>query len=141
MGKYSSIQKRTKMQEVDRAPHPIWRGIGCLFMILIPIFSVAMAYEIVNYGIDAKWPIPYQLLGFPNMPALIRNVNSLWALTSPIRKIENFYAYATFSIGIMVILSGVISVLYAFIYQMVGPDRYGPLDVPPLKAKITKKSR
>jgi len=33
------------------------------------------------------------------------------------------------------------SVLYAFVYRLVGPPRYGPLDVPPPNVKLKKYKR
>lgn len=139
MGKYSSVKKKEIIR--DRAPHPIWRGIGCIMFILIPILSIAVGVETINYGIENKWRLPYQLLGYPVLPDFLRFSDLIWSATAPIRGIEHFYAYALASIIIMLVLGGIISVIYSFVYQLMGPARYGPTDVPPLKIKGMKKSR
>lgn len=139
MGKYSSVRKKEISRE--RSPHAIWRGIGCMMFILVPILSVAIGVETINYGLENSWRLPYQLLGYPAMPDFLRLSNILWAATKPIRGTANFYAYATASLIVMLILGSIISLVYAIVYQITGPARYGPTDVPPIKLKGTKKSR
>lgn len=139
MGKYSSVKKKEVIR--DRSPHAIWRGIGCMMFILVPILSIAIAVETVDYGIEQKWRIPYQLLGYPALPDFFRLSNVIWAATEPIRSTQHFYAYATASMVVMLILGAIISVLYSIVFQVMGPPRYGPTDVPPLKIKGMKKSR
>src|SRR5689334_1160537 len=139
MGKYSSVKKKDVIR--DRSPHAIWRGIGCVMFILVPILSIAIAVETVDYGLENKWRIPYQLLGYPAMPDFFRLSNPIWAATAPIRGIKNFYAYVVASLVVMVILGSIISVAYSVVFQIMGPARYGPTDVPPLKVKGMKKSR
>lgn len=141
MGKYTARQSRQPISEVDKSPHAVWRGIGCLMMILIPILSIALGYETINFGIGKKWTIPYQLLGSPSMPDLIYDVRILRQLTFPIRQIENFYGYALASVIYMIIIGGIISVIYAAVYRAVGPSRYGPFDAPPPKIKTTRYKR
>jgi len=141
MGKHTSMVRRKPLKEADRGPHAIWRGIGCLMILLIPILSIALGYETVQYGIKAEWPIPYQLLGTPKLPDMFYDVRILRQLSLPVRRTEHFFAYATFSIGYMVVIGGLISVVYAFIYRMVGPARYGPFDAPPPKIKTKKYTR
>ncbi|MCZ2121372.1 MAG: hypothetical protein LC108_03810 [Anaerolineales bacterium] len=139
MGKYSSVKKKEVIK--DRAPHAIWRGIGCFMFILVPILSIAIGVEVVDYALANKIGLPYQLLGYPAMPDFLRKSNLLWAATEPIRTTNNFYAYTAASLVVMLVLGGLISVIYAFVYQMTGPSRYGPTDVPPIKIKGMKKSR
>ena len=62
-------------------------------------------------------------------------------LLSPITNTRHFYAYVVTSILYMILLAGVMSVLYAFVYRLVGPPRYGPLDVPPPNVKLKKYKR
>lgn len=140
MGKYRS-SARPIQKPLDTGPHVIWRGLGCLMMIIIPVISYAAAYEIVNYGLANSWTIPYQLLGTPQLPEFIRKSNALWSLFSPITRVQNFYAYAAFGTLIMVMISGAISVFYAIAYRILGPSRWGPLDMPPPKFKTKKYTR
>jgi hypothetical protein len=110
-------------------------------MMLIPILCIALAYETVQYGLEAEWPIPYTLLGNPRLPDIFYDVRILSQLSLPVRRIEHFYAYAAFSTLYTVVIGGFISVLYAFVYRMVGPSRYGPFDAPPPKIKTKRYTR
>jgi hypothetical protein len=143
MGKYSSSTTLKKSSiSKPKQPNEVLRGIGCMMMVVIPAISIIAAHESVKYALDQKWRIiPYQLLGNPRMPDIAHKLSGLYTLFKPITKIENFYADALVSLIYMVIISGLISVIYAVIYNIVGPSRYGPTDAPPPKIKITKKSR
>jgi len=141
MGKYSTTQTESSVRK-NREPHEVWRGIGCLLMVVIPAISIAGGYGIVNLALENKWGIiPRQMLGRPPMPDIAYKLSGLRAILEPITKIENFFAIAAASLILMILISGVISVIYAAVYAAVGPSRYGPTDAPPPKVKITKKSR
>ncbi|MBI3150539.1 MAG: hypothetical protein HYZ21_00250 [Chloroflexi bacterium] len=140
MGKYKSsavFREKPKQQ----GPHFIWRGLGCLMMIIIPAISFSAAILTVDYGLAHEWNIPYQLLGTPRLPDIVYSSNTLWAVFGRITEIQHFYAYAAVGILYMILLSGVISFIYAAIYRMLGPSRWGPLDVPPPKFKAKKYTR
>ena len=140
MGKYRSSATR-RQKPVDSGPHFIWRGLGCLMMIIIPAISFASAYELVNYGLDHEWTIPYQLLGTPQLPAIIYKSDALWQIFGRITGIKNFYAYLSIGVLIMILLSGLISVIYAMIYSYLAPSRWGPMDMPPPKFNPKKYTR
>lgn len=140
MGKYQSSAKKV-VKERSRDVHVAWRGIGCLMMLIVPIMSIALGYETIKYGLDNNWAIPYQLLGLPRFPDWFYLSSGIMTLVSPIAGINHFYAYAAMSILYMVLLSGIMSVVYAFVYRMIAPPRYGPLDVerPNIKVKRFKR--
>ena len=121
--------------------HYIWRGIGCLMMIIIPAMSIASAYETINYGIENRWPIPYELLQPVRFPDIFYSTQGLRTILNPLSTISHFYAIAIVSVLYIILVTGLISVVYAAVYRMVGPSRYGPTDAPPSKFKATKKSR
>lgn len=140
MSKYQSSVVKSK-KERNKDVHVAWRGIGCLMMLVIPIISIALAVETINYGLDHDWVIPFQLLGFPRYPEWFYASNGLMTILSPITYTRHFYAYAVAGILYMILLSGVMSVIYAFVYRMIAPPRYGPLDVAPPNIKLKKYKR
>lgn len=140
MGKYRS-SARVKAAPKSDGPHAIWRGIGCVMMIIIPAISIATGMMAVTYGIANRWPIPYQLLGTPRFPDIFYKSNGLMIILSPIISIQNFYAIAVASIIIMIFLGGIISLVYGIIYRVTGPSRYGPTDAPPPNIKTKKYTR
>lgn len=140
MSKYqSSVVKRGK--DKSRETHFAWRGIGCLMMIIIPAMSIAAGYETIKYGLDHNWAIPYQLLGIPRYPDFFYQSSGLMTLLSPITGITHFYAYAAMSFIYMVFFGGIISMIYAIVYRIMTPSRYGPLDVPPPNIKVKRYKR
>ncbi len=140
MSKYQSSVVKASRQKI-KEPHYAWRGIGCLMMILIPIISITAGYETIRYGIDNNWAIPYQLLGTPRYPDFFYDSTGLMTLLRPVTATPHFYAYATASILYMILLAGILSLAYAIVYRMIGPARYGPLDVPPPNIKFKKYKR
>jgi len=140
MGKYSSSSRQAPKPKREET-HIIWRGIGCLMMIIIPAISIASAIEIINYGLAHNWAIPYQLLGYITLPDIFYKSSGLMIIFGPLTRIPNLYAYAGTSLLFIVLLGGTISVIYAAVYRMVGPSRWGPTDAPPPKIKTKRYTR
>ncbi len=141
MGKYSNTFTQKELPKKNQT-HEIWKSFGCLLMMIIPIISIAAGYETVNLAVENGWKfIPHQMMGLPRMPDFFYRSSGLVTIFSPVAKIENLYAIALMSLIYIFVLSGLISMVYAAVYTMVGPSRYTPLDAPPQKIKVTKKSR
>ncbi|HEX7974486.1 MAG TPA: hypothetical protein VF498_08775 [Anaerolineales bacterium] len=117
MGKYTKFEA----PRAARKPwtiHPIWRGIGCLLLVLIPILSYAGAVLLVQTNLMQGWIfLPRELIHTVTLP-LVGPVPFLLAnlLTALLLSLLGF---------------GVLTLLYTLVYKMVGPSRYGPLDAPP----------
>ncbi len=139
MGRYSVQQAARK--EAPKGPHPVWNGLGCLMLVVVPAISIALSVVILQVIQANKWPFPYQLLGRPVFPDYLYSTKGLSQLFGAISSIQNLYAYIALSLIIMVILGGVLSFAYALIYRAVGPSKYGPTDAPPVKLRVTKKQR
>jgi len=124
MSKYYAQWRRPKHKERPWKVHPIWGGIGCLMAIFIPIFSFLIADWAIESNYLQQWvTIPYDLLGPPGM------------------SIENLYAKLATATVITVILFAGYTLIYGVIYSILGPSRYGPMDVPPMKRKPASQRR
>jgi hypothetical protein len=123
MGKYTSFEKK-------RAPrhtiHPIWSGIGFLMVIIVPVMTWAAASITVDYGQKQGWPILRSFPRYLDIPAILYNIPGV----GMIAKMDNFAATAVFFLFMLIIFTGIFTVLYAFIYRLVGPPRYAPDDIP-----------
>jgi quinol-cytochrome oxidoreductase complex cytochrome b subunit len=139
MGKYSKYQKQPK--ELKPAMHPIWKGIGCLMAIFLPALSYIGALELVKTGLNNGWPIPANLLGFVQFPEWVWKVSLLAGLLRPITSFRNFYVVIIFTLVILILLSGILSLFYSILYRFIGPPRLSPLDAPPIKGRKVRKSR
>ncbi|HNK62664.1 MAG TPA: hypothetical protein PKL78_06505 [Anaerolineales bacterium] len=140
MSKYqSSVVKKT--QRKTKTPHYAWQGIGCIMMIIIPAISIAAAVETIQYGLNNNWPIPYQLLGNPQLPDLFYKSQGIMMVLGPIVAIRHFYAYVVVSMLYMILFGGVSSLAYALVYRAANPSQYNPMDVPPPSIKLKKYKR
>ncbi len=113
--------------------HPIWRGIGCLLIVIVPFMSYILALDVVRIGLKKGWPIPPELLGQIKFPVWIWKVNILTILAAYITKINNLGAILAVFLILLLMFSGIITSLYAGFYRVVGPPRYSPIDAPPYK--------
>jgi hypothetical protein len=140
MTKYTvaASQRGPRTQAKDVAP--IWRGIGCAMMVIIPIVSFLIAEWFVGFAIEQGWAIPYQLLGNPVMPPVLYQTG-LAPVAGYIASQSNLYAVLAVTVLLVVIFGGLISLVYALIYQAVGPSRYGPLDVEAPRGKLKRYKR
>ena len=98
--------------------HPIWRGIGCLMILIIPVMSYAGGVILVEQNMKYRWIyVPAELTKSVLLPLVGR--------------VSHLYATLMATVVLMLIGFGIIVTFYAMIYNMVGPSRLGPLDAPP----------
>jgi hypothetical protein len=108
--------------------HPVWRGVGFLMMIVIPIISYAATELLIAENqLHGYFPWPGDILAKPG--ELLYNGDPLlyFKILITVSFILVFYALFT---------------LITFIFNsMFGAPRYGPLDAPPINVKVRKKAR
>ncbi|NUM44849.1 MAG: hypothetical protein HUU38_09080 [Anaerolineales bacterium] len=109
--------------------HPVWRGIGCLLIILVPIISFAIATVLYDEKIPQKY--------FPLTSDLAFQVNIPGFGWLPLPYILVVTATISF-LGFILL-----TVVYAMIFRVSSGSRYGPLDADPreFKKRKVKKSR
>ena|ERR1700690_1066475 len=138
MGRYSQTNIRpTKPRDQT---HPIWRGIGCVLFIVVPLISFGLA-EVIVQDPTAQTYIPYQLMGTPALPKYLWNVEYLPPILTFIQNQANITAVIVFFLFILLILGTFVAVVNAFIYRYIGPPRYGPQDAPPPNIKVKRYKR
>ncbi len=96
-----------------KAPiHPIWRGIGCILLIVIPVVSYVAADYFVSNANSFNWMIIPQdlVINFPRDPLILVRV-----------------LYTAIFVFILYLILTVITFV---INRFFGPSRYGPFDVP-----------
>jgi hypothetical protein len=119
MGKFDRYEARQVKQEKVHKIHPVWRGIGCLMIIIIPV----MAYAAADVFLQAAPGLGL----FPRSSDIYRNID-----------LEFYIAPISLGMVVFTILFAMVgfllfSVLYSIVYRMAGPPRYGPTDAPPPK--------
>ncbi|MEW5939284.1 MAG: hypothetical protein AB1750_06470 [Chloroflexota bacterium] len=140
MGKYgATYQKATPRRSNE--PHPIWRGIGCLIMLIVPAISFALSMATVQYATRRGIQLPPSLTGYPVMPEFLFKVPGLVRILTWIEAQYNLYAYLAITFFFMVLVAGVIALLYALIYRISAPPRFSGYDAPPPNIKVKKYKR
>jgi hypothetical protein len=138
MGKYS---RRVQVQEVKEDPTHgcLWRMIGFMLILIVPALSLLLASLTINSSL--AFYIPPQLLGYPILPEELFSTDGLATIFNPIANINNLYALLVIGALYTIILGSAISLVYAVLYRLVNPKRYGPMDAPPPKIKVKKYTR
>ncbi len=140
MTKYSSYNQQ-KVVPKSQNPHPIWRGIGCLMIAIVPLISYGLADATTKLAFNQNWPLPPQLLGRPVTPSFLWNLPGLVPILAAIESVDNLYLLLALTLVYIVILGAIISFGYAIVYQIAGPPRLGPLDVARPNVKVKKYKR
>ncbi len=141
MGKYDSLNRRRRSAKVSEGPHPIWRGIGCLMLVIVPVMSFGFAVFTMDYATRFDWPLPRDFFGFVRPPDVLYRSQVLIPILNAINSVENLYGYIVFTFIYIILLGGVMSFVYAVAYRLVGPPVYGPLDMPPRKGPVKRYKR
>jgi hypothetical protein len=140
MGKYQKYGRKPYSRPYQT--HPVWRGIGCVLMVVVPVISFAVAHELANGSMRGMIPIPYDLMGYIKFPDWIWKIPYISIVAGAIARYPNPWAVIAFGFVIIVILTAIFSTAYAFLYRFIGPSRYTHLDAPPpKKPRGMRKSR
>jgi hypothetical protein len=119
MGRYS--HRPAEVKERPYEIHPIWRGIGCIMLIIGPFIAFSAAHILVNLDMENGWmAVPREMRGAVTIDVL--------GLT-----IEHLYADLLVTAILLLLGFGLLMVVYAIIYGMAGPKRFGPMDSPPIR--------
>jgi hypothetical protein len=140
MGKYSSYSHQ-KEKPRNLGVHPVMRGIGCIMIILVPILAYGAAVLLVNYGFSHGWPIPPNWYGPPTIHPLLLRLQGLRPIWDFLVQQNNLTANLIFAVAITVVIGGIMSMIYGYMYTLFGPPRYGPTDVPPIRVKVKRYKR
>ena len=138
MGKYTTHSRQAPKPPRNRV-HPLMRGIGCIMMIVVPILSYGIALLLIDYGISHGWPIPPSWLQPITIHPLLFRLRGLAPVWNFLLVQDNLIAIVVFTITIMVVIGGLMSIIYGYIYSMFGPPQYGPQDAPPIRGVKVKR--
>ena len=139
MGRNSMRQAKSSTPNRN-VVNPYMRGIGCLLMVLVPLFAFALgdllAEQRIGYGLlPPEW---YGIMMFPPQMYKLTGLSSLAVLLATKNHLQ---ATLFFTVIGIVVIGSVISVVFGYLYAIMAPSRWGPTDVPPVRIKTKKYKR
>ena len=137
MAKYAKYARKS----VPRPEaNPIWRGIGCILIVVVPVISYALT-AILTPLIVATDLVPLELLGHVKFPEWAVKTPILSDITFFISGINGLWLKLIAFFVILLLLTALFSLLYTMVSQLIGPPRYSDKDAPPpkYKAKVYKR--
>jgi hypothetical protein len=140
MGKYTTYNKQPPKPR-NLGVHPVMRGIGCIMIVVVPILAYGAAVLLVDYGVSQGWPIPPNWLGRITIHPLLLQLRGLEPVWNFLLRQNDLVANVIFAIAITIVIGGLMSVIYGYLYSIFGPPRYGPQDAPPIRVKVKRYKR
>jgi hypothetical protein len=128
---FSSQQYRKQQEERPWKINPIWRGIGCFLILLIPIMAWFAADLFLHFGPriinspELNKPLTIKYIQIAEIDRVIADLNQ-FIVSQHLVGGQFFYFFLFMIIGF-----GILAFVYAVLYHVAGPPRYGPFDVPP----------
>ena len=120
--------------------NPIWRGIGCILMVLLPLVTCGLTV-LFTPMLAATNLAPLELMGYIRFPEWAYR----WPITADIANfigsINNLGLDLVVFVAILVLIIGIASLIYVAVLQFIGPPRYTELDAPPSGYKPKKYTR
>jgi len=139
MGKYTSRVNKQSAPKRNTV-NPYMRGIGCLLMLVVPFFSYVAGDVLAGQGFGYQI-IPAEWYGYMTVPPALANFSGLNFIVGFLAGIEHFPATLTLGFVILILVGGIISVIFGWMYSIFAPSQYGPMDVPPPRVKTKKYKR
>jgi hypothetical protein len=112
-----------------------------MIIVIVPLLSYAIAYATLQFFFE-RGLVPYEFTTIPRAPDLLwKFIPRLAALVELIISHPNIKAHLALALLYTIFLGGFLALVYAILYQVFGPSRYGPMDAPPPKIKVKKYTR
>jgi hypothetical protein len=129
MSKYVKYRIKPKPK---KELNPVWRGIGCILLVVVPLMAFGLMLLVVP-ALVASGKVPWQLTGYVRFPEWAYRVMIIREIALFIGSFKDLWVNIIIFWIIVLLLTTVASLLYAWIYSLVGPARYTALDAPPPK--------
>jgi peptidoglycan/LPS O-acetylase OafA/YrhL len=113
MGRYSLFHNP---QRKKPEAHPLWRGVGCIIMVALPLITFGLTVLSIPKLLMTNL-VPYQLLGRVDFPVWVFHTPFLSSVAFFIRSINNLWLGLLVFIIILVLLTGISSLIYVSVLQ------------------------
>lgn len=139
MGKYSPHIVKPPMPKRNRV-NPYMQGIGCLLMLIVPVFAYGVGDLLAGQGFGSQ-VLPREWYGYLTFPSWVYSLTGLNAILQFLARIPHLPATLAIAVIVMILVGGMLSVIFGWLYSLFAPSPYGPMDVPPPRVKTKKYKR
>jgi len=140
MGKYQAPRQRGPSTSTRTTVNPYMRGIGCAFMLIVPVFAYMVGLELAKRNF-ALGILPFEWYGYMTFSPAVYALSGLSAVANFLSSIPYLPATLTFTFIIIIVVGGFLTILYGYIYALFAPSKHGPFDVPAPRIKTKKYKR
>ena len=120
--------------------NPIWRGVGCILAVVAPLVSFGLTILAIPPLLSTGL-VPLELLNPIRFPDWVFNVPVLTDIAAFLGGINYLGLGIITFIVILILLTGIFSLIYVSIIQVIGPPRYSEIDAPPTRHKTKRYTR
>jgi hypothetical protein len=140
MGKYGSRMVKKPSMPKRNTVNPYMRGIGCLLMLIVPVFAYGVGDLLAGQGFG--YPvIPRAWYGPMQFPPFISAFAGLSWVAARLSSIPHLPATLAIAFVVLIIVGGILSVIFGWTYSLLAPPKYGPQDVPLPRIRTKKYKR
>ena len=139
MSKYEKYTIKPQKERRWRI-HPIWRGIGCFMLVIIPVVSYAAAFLVARANYQAGWvKIPNELRGWVDLSPVLRLAPWLGEIIPASTRF--YHLDLALTVAFIVIAFGLLTLFYGILYSATGVTNTDPYYVPPIRKSPKRSSR
>jgi len=141
MGKYGRLTKQTPPPKRPWAIHPIWRGFGCILLVVGPFTAFIAAHLLVDMDLKQGWfRVPSEMTRPFTFPGTIRFLELSFRIGKDLT-IPHFFADLMTTVLLLLLIFALVMIIYSIVYSFLGPRRYGPMDSPPIRLSRKKRRK
>ena len=148
----NSYEKKKELSGKDNKYHPVWNGVGCTLIVLVPIFSLILSRYLINrFEYIQKILItnyffskPVSILDWdrivifyiPNAEQFFSNLRT----SLNIQQVPFFWGSLLFAFGFSFVIFSIISITYSFTRKKNSIYKKSPIDIA-LEKQLKKEKR
>jgi len=139
MGKYKRREEPSGPNPKNTV-NPYMRGIGCLLMVIVPVFSYALGDFLAKQGFGSQ-VLPASWYGYWEISSGLTQLTGIGSVARWLGSVPNLQATLAIAVVSVIVVGGIISIVYGYMYSLLAPSKYGVMDIPPPRIKTKKYKR
>ncbi len=128
----SKYRKYERKEIKKKEMNPMWRGVGCVLFIAVPLLSWGIMTLLLPVVKDTG-QVPPELLANVRFSPGVLKLPILGNIALYLASISELWLKLIIFGLVLFVLIVIFSLLYSMVYQVVGPPRYTEMDAPEME--------